>query len=201
VVRLEDQRYLGDCFVTYANTAYPEQTPTVLEILPPASRYVSIAVVQCEAAATQAPPSPPERIGALLHVVRILLAYGRHLADTVTLRATAPNFPAIAACFGTIDLPIILAPCLGLMYGHVAVVIRIMTKLLDDAVAAVRNLLPAEQDQIARAMLRLTGTDDEPPVTLSADERAAITASKAAAARGEFASDEQVRTTWAKHGL
>jgi len=65
--------------------------------------------VQCEAAATQDPTSPPERIGALLHVVRVLLAYGRHLADTVTLRATAPSFPAIAACFGTIDLPIILA--------------------------------------------------------------------------------------------
>jgi CubicO group peptidase (beta-lactamase class C family) len=33
------------------------------------------------------------------------------------------------------------------------------------------------------------------------DERAAIATSKAAAARGEFATDEQVRTTWAKHGL
>lgn len=36
---------------------------------------------------------------------------------------------------------------------------------------------------------------------LFADERAAIAASKSAAARGEFASDEQVRATWAKHGL
>ena len=76
-----------------------------------------------------------------------------------------------------------------------------MTKLLDDAPAAVRNLSPAERDQIARAMLRLTGTDGEPPVALSADERAVIAASKAAAARGEFASDEQVRATWAKHDL
>lgn len=76
-----------------------------------------------------------------------------------------------------------------------------MTKLLDDALAAVRNLPPVEQDKIARAMLRLTGTDDEPPVALSPDERAAIAASKAAAARGEFASDEQVRAAWAKHGL
>jgi hypothetical protein len=76
-----------------------------------------------------------------------------------------------------------------------------MTKLLDDALAAVRTLPPAEQDKIARAMLRLTGTDDETPVVLSADERAAIATSKAAAARGEFASDEQVRAAWAKHGL
>jgi hypothetical protein len=76
-----------------------------------------------------------------------------------------------------------------------------MTKLLDDALAAVRNLPPADQDEIARAILRLTGTDDEPQVALSPDERAAVAASKAAAARGEFASDEQVQATWAKHGL
>lgn len=76
-----------------------------------------------------------------------------------------------------------------------------MTKLLDDALSAVSNLPPDEQDNIARAVLRLIGTDDEPPVALSADERAAIAASKAAVARGEFASDEQVRAAWAKHGL
>jgi len=76
-----------------------------------------------------------------------------------------------------------------------------MTKLLDDALSVVRNLPPDEQDNIARALLRLTGADDEPPVVLSADERAALAASKSAAARGEFASDEQVRAAWAKHGL
>ncbi len=76
-----------------------------------------------------------------------------------------------------------------------------MTKLLDDAIDAVRNLSPDEQDNIARALLRLTGTDDEPPIALSTEERAAIAVSKSAAARGEFASDEQVRATWAKHGL
>ena len=32
---------------------------------------------------------------------------------------------------------------------------------------AVRYLSPDEQDNIARAVLRLTGTDDEPPVALS----------------------------------
>jgi hypothetical protein len=69
------------------------------------------------------------------------------------------------------------------------------------ALEAVRNLSPDEQDNIARAVLRLTGTDDEPPVTLSTEQRSAIAASKSAAARGEFASDEQVRATWAKHGL
>jgi hypothetical protein len=54
-------------------------------------------------------PATPQRIAALLHVVRILLGYGRHLADTVRDRAAAPGFPAIAACFGTLDLSVILA--------------------------------------------------------------------------------------------
>jgi hypothetical protein len=76
-----------------------------------------------------------------------------------------------------------------------------MTKLLDDALDAARKLPPDDQDKIAHAILRLTGADEEPPVALSADERAAIAASKAAAARGEFAGDEQIRATWAKHGL
>ncbi len=60
---------------------------------------------------------------------------------------------------------------------------------------------PAVQDKTAHAMLRLIGDDDEPPVALSADERAAIAASTAAAARGELASDEQVRAARAKHCL
>lgn len=50
-------------------------------------------------------------------------------------------------------------------------------------------------------MLRLAGSDVAAPVVLSADERQAIARSKAAAERGEFATDEQVRAAWAKHGL
>ena len=76
-----------------------------------------------------------------------------------------------------------------------------MTKLLDQALEAARNLPTDAQDDIARVVLRLTGADDEPPVPLTPEEQAAITASKAAAARGEFATDDQVRAVWAKHGL
>ena len=77
-----------------------------------------------------------------------------------------------------------------------------MTKLLDQALEAARNLPPDAQDDIARVVLRLAGTDDESlPVALAPEERAAVAASKAAAARGEFATDEQVRAVWAKHGL
>ena len=66
----------------------------------------------------------------------------------------------------------------------------------------VARCLPAhEQDNIARVVLRLAGVEDEPPVPLTPEEQAAVAASKAAAARGEFATDEQVRAVWAKHGL
>ena len=75
-----------------------------------------------------------------------------------------------------------------------------MTELLERAVEASRGLPPAAQDEIARLVLQLAG-DDEPRIALSDDERAAISRSKAAAARGEFATDEQVRAVWAKHGL
>jgi hypothetical protein len=79
---------------------------------------------------------------------------------------------------------------------------RRITKLVDRALEVARNLPPEAQDDIARVVLRLAGSDDDtPPVTLSPDERAAVATSKAAAARGEFATDEQVRAVGNKHGL
>ena len=56
------------------------------------------------------------------------------------------------------------------------------------------------QDDIARMILLLAAEDEPEPVELSPDERDAIAVSKAAAARGEFATDEQVRAVWAKFG-
>jgi hypothetical protein len=76
-----------------------------------------------------------------------------------------------------------------------------MTKLLDEAVEAVRRLPSDDQDDIARAMIQLAGSGLASPVVLSAEEHEAIARSKAAADRGEFATDEQVRAVWAKHGL
>ena len=75
-----------------------------------------------------------------------------------------------------------------------------MTKLLDQALEAVRSLPPEAQDDIARIVIQLA-SDDSEPMALSPGERAAIAASKAAAARGEFATDEQVRAVWGKHDL
>ena len=76
-----------------------------------------------------------------------------------------------------------------------------MTKLLDEALEAVRRLSSDDQDDIARAMMQLAGSNVAAPVVLSPEDREAIARSKAAAERGEFATDEQVRAVWAKHGL
>jgi hypothetical protein len=76
-----------------------------------------------------------------------------------------------------------------------------MTKLLDEAVEAVRRLPSDDQDDIARAIMQLAGSDLAAPVVLSAEEREAIASFKAAASRGEFATDEEVQAVWAKHGL
>jgi len=51
----------------------------------------------------------PNNIAFLLHAARTLLGYGRHLIATISRRATAQNFNAIAACFGTDNLATILA--------------------------------------------------------------------------------------------
>jgi hypothetical protein len=69
-----------------------------------------------------------------------------------------------------------------------------MTKLLDQALEAARSIPPGAQDDIARVVLRLAGTDDgTSPVALAPEERATVPASKAAGGRGDFAADEQVR--------
>jgi predicted transcriptional regulator len=75
-----------------------------------------------------------------------------------------------------------------------------MTELLEIAVAAARELPPEMQDDMARMMLTFV-SEDQSIVELTAEEKASLAESLAQAARGEFATDEQVRAVWAKHGL
>jgi hypothetical protein len=51
-----------------------------------------------------------------------------------------------------------------------------------------------DQDEIARVIMQLAGSDPLTPIPLWRDECEAIARSKAAAARGEFATDEQIRS-------
>jgi predicted transcriptional regulator len=76
----------------------------------------------------------------------------------------------------------------------------VMTKLFDEAVEAVRRLPAGDQDEIARVIMELAGSGND-PVQLTPEEQAAIDRSKAAAARGEFATDQEVQAVWAKRGL
>src|ERR1043166_4652698 len=75
-----------------------------------------------------------------------------------------------------------------------------MTKLLEQAVETVRGLPPEIQDELARMLLQLAG-EDQPLLQLSAEEAASFDESLAQAERGEFATDEQVRASWAKRNL
>ena len=75
-----------------------------------------------------------------------------------------------------------------------------MTMLLEHAVETVRALTADVQDELARVLLQLAG-DSQPAVDLTPDEEAAVMRSREAAIRGAFATDEEVRAIWAKHGL
>lgn len=56
------------------------------------------------------------------------------------------------------------------------------------------------QDELARFMLQLAG-EEQPVVEFTEMGASSLAASLAQASRREFATDEQVRAVWAKHGL
>ena len=75
-----------------------------------------------------------------------------------------------------------------------------MTKLLEHAVETLRALPPETQDSLARMLLQFVG-EDLPAFQLTAEEESSFDESLAQEHRGEFATEEQVRAIWAKHGL
>jgi hypothetical protein len=76
-------------------------------------------------------------------------------------------------------------------------IFQTMTKLLEHAVDSVRALPPEVQDELARLLLQVAG-EEQPVIQLTAEERADLTEADAEIARGEFATDEQVRSMLAK---
>ncbi len=74
-----------------------------------------------------------------------------------------------------------------------------MTQLLEQAMTIVRSLPADQQDNIARIVLTLVEEEAPEPLALSSEEKAAIARSKNAAARGEFASEQQVQVLRAKY--
>lgn len=75
-----------------------------------------------------------------------------------------------------------------------------MTELLDRAIEAARGMSPEMQDELARMLLQFAG-EDQPMIQLTAEEESSFEESLAQAERGEFATDDEVRAIWAKHGL
>jgi hypothetical protein len=73
-----------------------------------------------------------------------------------------------------------------------------MTKLVEQAIAAISKLPPEAQDNLARYMLALAGGKPEP---LTADEAAAIAEAEAEIARGERVAPETVKAFWRSRGL
>jgi hypothetical protein len=73
-----------------------------------------------------------------------------------------------------------------------------VTKLVQQAIAAI-SLLPAEtQDDLARLLLALA---EGAPAPLTADEAAAISEAEAEIARGERVPAETIQAFWRAHGL
>ena len=75
-----------------------------------------------------------------------------------------------------------------------------MTDLLEKAVAKARALSPDFQDEIARLMLAFVG-DEASVYRFTPEEAAEQDAADAEEARGEYATDAEVRAIWAKYGL
>ena len=73
-----------------------------------------------------------------------------------------------------------------------------MTKLLDEAIAKVRELPEEEQERAAESLMVFAELAKQGVYKLSAEERAAIEASKAQARRGEFATDAEVEAAYAR---
>jgi hypothetical protein len=70
-----------------------------------------------------------------------------------------------------------------------------MTKLLEQALAAVRRLPPDSQDEIARAMLTLTGDEGEPE-PIDPAHLADVLESLAQAKRRQFATADEVEAAF-----
>jgi hypothetical protein len=73
-----------------------------------------------------------------------------------------------------------------------------MTKLLDQAIAKVRELSEAEQERAAEALMVFSELARQGVHKLSPQERAAIEASRAQTLRGELARDEEVEAAYAR---
>ena len=69
-----------------------------------------------------------------------------------------------------------------------------------EAIDALRGLPDDQQDDVARAILRLAGRREKVYV-LTAEEEADLDEADREVARGDIATDEEMKAIWAKYGL
>jgi hypothetical protein len=75
-----------------------------------------------------------------------------------------------------------------------------MTRLFSQAIAIAQDLPPEVQDELARLLFAVAGHQDV-PLELSKAEKQSLAISLAQANRGDFASEAEIRSVWAKHGV
>lgn len=73
-----------------------------------------------------------------------------------------------------------------------------MTKLLDQAIAKVRELPEGEQERAAESLMVFAELAKQGVYRLSPEERAAVEASRAQVRRGELATDDEVEAAYAR---
>jgi len=73
-----------------------------------------------------------------------------------------------------------------------------MTKLLDQAIAKVRELPEEEQERAAESLMVFAELAKQGVYKLSPEERAALEESKGQLRRGEAATDEEVEAAYAR---
>ncbi len=76
-----------------------------------------------------------------------------------------------------------------------------ISKRLEQALEAVRDMHPDQQDLLAAELLDRVRALARPPTALTTQERAELEAELAAARRGELATDAEVAAMYAKYGL
>ncbi|WP_105440500.1 hypothetical protein [Neorhizobium sp. T25_13] len=76
-----------------------------------------------------------------------------------------------------------------------------MTKLLDRAIEAAKELPAEMQDEIAAILLSFMGEDDGEAYQLTPEEEADLEEADREIERGEIATEEEVRAMWAKYRL
>jgi len=97
--------------------------------------------------------------------------------------------------------PAKMADRLGTMHGALTALIDGKQPINDEIAARLGKAFGTTSQYWTNLQAIYDEKRSTAPTALSPEEQAAITVSMAEATRGEFATDEEVRAIWAKHGL